>query len=371
MTRGEGARPVARIGGGGNVHGDDVHGGNVHGDDVHGDDVGGGDVGGDGAAAPPPRLRVGVSTRALFNAAEEHGVFTERGAEAYAGLQRAREATPMAPGRAFDLVRRLLDLGARDGTPDVEVVLMSRNPPDLALRAFASAAHHGLAIDAGSFTGGRPLAPYVAAWGLDLLLCDHPDDLAAAVAAGVAAARFADVPAGPRRRGGELRIALDGDRVLFCGEADRVFEAEGLAAFHRHEAEHAARPLADGPFANLLRRLGPLRAAAGADGRPAVRIALVTARSAPAHARAINTLRSWGVGVDEAHFVGGRAKAPLLAAFDAHAFFDDRESHVLAAPRGVAAAVVPGVHDGGAAGGGPSRTRPGRDDLPSGRRLPP
>ena len=306
----------------------------------------------DRSASGGPCLRIGVSTRALFDLAEEHAVFETLGALAYGLLQRSREEVPMAPGRGFDLVSRLLALNA-PGPRVVEVVLVSRNPPDLAMRAFASIAHHGLAITTGSFTGGSPLAPFLRAWELDLLLCDHPADVAAALAAGVAAARLAHAPPRPRRGGDGIRIALDGDCVLFCDEADRIHEEEGLEAFLRHEGERAATPLADGPFAGFLRNAARLRRVLAARGDGSgVRIALVTARSAPAHARALNTLRAWGVEVDEAHFVGGGGKAAVLAAFDADVFFDDRERHVDEASALVTAALV-GPSRGRGTGQGP------------------
>jgi 5'-nucleotidase len=76
-----------------------------------------------------------------------------------------------------------------------------------------------------------------------------------------------------------------------------------------------------------------------------VRLALVTARNAPAHERVIRTLRAWGTPADEAHFVGTREKAPILKAFGAHIFFDDQEKHVLGASAVVPAGHVPGPHD--------------------------
>lgn len=193
----------------------------------------------------------------------------------------------------------------------------------------------------GSFTGGRPLAPHVAARDVDLFLSDDPDDVAAAIAGGAAAARFADAPPRPPAIDGELRVALDGDAVLFGDEADRIHREHGLDAFLRHEVEQAGTPMARGPFAELLRILARLRLILRrrCDGS-AIRLALVTARTAPAHARALRTLRAWGVEVDEAHFVGGGGKAEVLLAYGAHVFFDDMERHVAEASRVTDAALV-------------------------------
>jgi 5'-nucleotidase len=72
-----------------------------------------------------------------------------------------------------------------------------------------------------------------------------------------------------------------------------------------------------------------------------IRTALVTARSAPAHERVIRTLRDWNVRLDEALFLGGRAKGPFLDAFGADIFFDDSEHNIASARGHVAAGHVP------------------------------
>ena len=244
------------------------------------------------------------------------------------------------------MVARLLAMNRPDEAPFVEVVLLSRNSPDLSLRAFASIARSGLPIRTGSFTSGRSLGPYVAAWDLDLFLSNDADDVQFAHVGGAAAARLGPPPErvadGPED---EVRIALDGDAVVFSAESDLIFARDGLGAFLRHEIENATRPMAGGPFGNLLKKLSLLRRIHMDEGNVSrVRIAIVTARNAPAHERVVHTLRAWGTDADEAHFVGSRAKAPILAAFGAHIFFDDQEKHVLGASGIVASGLVPGPH---------------------------
>lgn len=294
------------------------------------------------AARRPRPLRIGISTRALFDLEEEHAVFLRHGVAAYVRLQLEREATLLGKGSGYEIIERLLALNPRDAAPQVEVVLLSRNSPDLSLRAFASIEAYGLTIRTGSFTGGRTLAPFIPAWGIDLFLSNEAVDVEAVIAAGGAAAKLGPVV---HRRGvaddGDVRIALDGDAVIFSAESDGIFEREGLAAFLRHEAENAQTPMSGGPLRGLLKRLSELRNGCGQGEAKRVRIALVTSRSAPAHARMVHTLRAWGTEVDEAHFVGSGDKAPVLAAFGAHIFFDDKESHILSAARVVAAGHVP------------------------------
>ena len=291
-------------------------------------------------------LRIGVSTRALFNLEAEHAVFATHGVRAYAELQRAREADSIGKGAGFAVVEKLLALNRAGQRPFVEVILLSRNSPDLSLRAFNSIARYALPIRTGSFTSGRSLGPYVGAWDIDLFLSNETDDVQVALAGGAAAARLGPSPlAAEEGPEGEVRIAFDGDAVVFSAESDLIYVERGLEAFLRHETENATKPMAGGPFGNFLKKLSMLRRVY-MDGSNVskVRIAIVTARNAPAHARVVHTLRAWGADADEAHFVGARPKAPILSAFGAHIFFDDQEKHVLAATGVVAAGLVPGPH---------------------------
>ena len=228
----------------------------------------------------------------------------------------------------------------------MEVILLSRNSPDLSLRAFNSIREYGLGIKTGSFTSGRSLGPFISAWSLDLFLSNESADVQSAIDAGTAAARLGAAPlAWQETAQGEVRIAFDGDSVLFSSESDELYKAKGLDAFLRHEIDNALNPMHDGPFANFIRKLSKLRTLYMQDnGVSKVRIAIVTARNAPAHARVIHTLRHWGTAADEAHFVGAMNKTPLLAAFNAHIFFDDQEKHVSGAAGIVPSGHVPGPH---------------------------
>jgi 5'-nucleotidase len=287
---------------------------------------------------------VGVSTRALFSLEEEHEVFVREGEDAYCALQRDREAIPLGPGCAFEPIRRLLALNSQNRDQIVEVVLLSRNPPDLALRAFRSCEHYKLPIVSGSFTSGRPIAPFAAAWGVDLFLSNDEDDVRAASAAGIAAARLGPVPTQAEAASqDEVHFALDGDAVLFSEESECVFRQHGLEIFERHERSNAQVPMVPGPLGGaFLKKLIQIRRlCVKSDGTSRVRITIVTARCAPAHERVIRTLRRWDAPFDEAHFVGHRAKARFLAAAGAHIFFDDREANVTDASRLISAGLVP------------------------------
>jgi 5'-nucleotidase len=293
------------------------------------------------ANGPGDRLVVAITARALFDLEATHAVFEGEGLEAYARHQRARENEMLEPGIAFPLVRKLLALneGAPADQPRVEVVLLSRNSSDTGLRIFNSIEQHGLAISRAVFTSGEPTTPYIQPFGAQLFLSANPLSVRTALAAGVAAATILPAKAAAQVHD-QLRIAFDGDAVIFGDESERVSQADGIAAFHAHEAQRAHEPLSGGPFKGFLAALHRLQASFPAQDSP-IRTALVTARSAPAHKRVILTLREWGVRLDEALFLGGRNKGPFLATFGADIFFDDSQHNISNARLHVAAGHVP------------------------------
>lgn len=293
----------------------------------------------------PSKLVVAMASRALFDFEEENRVFEASPDDrAYMALQLSRINDPAPAGVAFHLARKLLAFNA-DGTDRVEVVILSRNDPVSGLRVFRSAAANQLRIERGVFTRGRGPYRYLTPLRASLFLSASEEDVRDALAAGFPAARvYPESAADADRHPTEVRIAFDGDAVLFSDQAERVYQQEGMKAFQQHERLHVADPLPPGPFKPLLEALQALhQKAPGAPMR--IRTALVTARSAPAHERAIQTLMTWNIDVDEAMFLGGLDKAPFLREFEPDFFFDDQtrycESAARVAPTGhVAAGVV-------------------------------
>ena len=287
------------------------------------------------------KLVVAISSRALFDFEEENAVFERRGEREYVELQLSRLDVPAKEGVAFALVKKLLAFNT-PGAQRVEVVIFSKNDPVSGLRVFRSAAREGLRLERGVFTRGRTPYRYLDALKANLFLSANEADVMSALEAKVPAARvYPDSARAAERHADEVRIAFDGDAVLFSDEAERVFQADGLDAFTRHETEHARRPLPPGPFKPLLEALHRLQQAAGTDVPMRLRTALVTARSAPAHERAVRTLMQWNIGVDEAMFLGGLDKGEFLRAFEPDFFFDDQRAHVESARRHVATGHVP------------------------------
>jgi 5'-nucleotidase len=288
------------------------------------------------------KLIAAISSRALFDLEESNRVFEERGVEAYYEYQLQHESQVLAPGIAFPLVRKLLALNVLPpARPRVEVILLSRNTADTGLRIMHSIEHYGLDISRAAFTGGESTYPYVPAFDAHLFLSANPEDVRKALDAGHAAATILPSNVGQNVAASEgLRIAFDGDAVLFSDEAERIYKREGLDAFTLSEVSAAREPLSGGPFKNFLAALHRIQSEFPAELAP-MRTALVTARSAPAHERVVRTLRAWDIRIDEALFLGGLDKGPFLKAFGADIFFDDQRGHCDSARQHVATGHVP------------------------------
>jgi 5'-nucleotidase len=285
------------------------------------------------------KLVVAISSRALFDFEEENRIFERDGENAYIALQYGRLDVPAREGVAFPLVKKLLAFNAPDAQR-VEVVVLSKNDPVSGLRVFRSASMAGLRIERGVFTRGRSPYGYLDSLKANLFLSANEHDVMGALNAGCPAARvYPESAQAASRHADELRIAFDGDGVLFSDEAEVVYQRDGLDAFTRHEASKAMQPLPPGPFKPLLEALHRLQSEKNSSVK--IRTALVTARSAPTHDRAVRTLMDWKISVDEAMFLGGLDKGSFLKAFEPDFYFDDQRGHIDSARAHVAAGHVP------------------------------
>lgn len=283
------------------------------------------------------KLVVAISSRALFDLNESNAVFEEKGIEYYAQHQIEHENDILAPGVAFSLVKKLLKLNETEDL--VEVILLSRNSADTGLRIFNSIQHYGLNITRAAFTNGRSPYQYLEAFKVHLFLSAHPQDVKNALAAGYAAATI--LPShNSFSEEGPLKIAFDGDAVLFSDESERIYQKHGIEAFNLNEQTAAKQPLQAGPFKGFLAALHRIQQHFSAENCP-IRTALVTARQAPSHERVILTLRSWKIRIDEALFLGGLNKSDFLTSFGADIFFDDQQGHCELASQKVATGHVP------------------------------
>ena len=282
------------------------------------------------------KLVVAISSRALFDFEDENRVFESEGEGAYIALQYARLDVAAREGVAFPLVKKLLAFGPNR----VEVVVLSKNDPVSGLRVFRSAKQAGLGIERGVFTRGRSPYQYLEPLKANLFLSANENDVMGALNAKVPAARvYPESAQAASRHADEVRIAFDGDAVLFSDEAEAVYQRDGLEAFTRHEITNVLQPLPPGPFKPLLEALHRLQNEKNTPVK--IRTALVTARSAPAHERAVFTLRQWNIAIDEAMFLGGLDKGAFLKSFEPDFYFDDQRGHIDSARLHVAAGHVP------------------------------
>jgi 5'-nucleotidase len=273
-------------------------------------------------------LVVGVSTQALFDLREENQVFHSQGLEAYRAYQREREDQVLKSGTALPLVRALLAVNA-SSLPGrlVEVVVLSRNDADSAVRVLKTIETLDLDITMGSYRGGADPVALLRAYRTNLFLTAEPDDAEAAIRAGFPAGLIMEPPDVDGAEEDGICIAFDGDAVLFSDESEMIWQHEGRDAFFANESRLAQIPMEPGPFRPLLETIGRLQENFSEQECP-VRVALITARTAPAHMRAINTLRDWNVRVDEVHFLGRIPKAEILEVVKPKIFFDDQLSHL-------------------------------------------
>ena len=291
-------------------------------------------------------LVIGVSSRALFDLTRENEIYEKKGLEAYCRYQLDHENDILEPGTGFALIESMLRINEIEtGTRRTEVVIISRNSADTSLRISNSINAYKLDITRAAFTGGEPVAKYLNAFDVDLFLSATEEDVQAAVASNVAAGLIYDGPShNPQSPLKQIRIAFDGDAVLFSEESETIYQQQGLEAFIEHEKINAQKPLPEGPFAKLLKTLSFLQFDINSRGQhtvPPIRTALVTARNSPAHERVIRTLRNWNVRIDETFFLGGVPKDKILASFSPHIFFDDQHQHCDAASKVVPTARVP------------------------------
>ncbi len=288
-------------------------------------------------------LVIGVSSRALFDLDKENDIFEKLGSVEYTKYQLDKVNEPLRPGTGFRLIKNILALN--DGSKDkkVEVIVLSRNNAATSLRITKSIEYHNLDITRSAWFGGEKVSRYLPAYKVDLFISANEEDVQDAINSGHAAARIykfnkytPDTIEDKKR----IKIAFDGDAVLFSDESEKIYKKLGLVAFLEHEKENASKPLPEGPFAPLLKSISKVQEGFAENECP-IRTALITARNSPAHERVVLTLAEWGVRIDEVHFLGGVSKHEILEAFKADIFFDDQDVHCGPASEVVPTAIVP------------------------------
>lgn len=281
------------------------------------------------------RLVIGLASSALFDLSESDAVFRKQGEQSYRDYQRTNQDKPLARGVAFPFIRRLLALNQLNPSdPPVEVILLSRNDPDTGLRVMNSIAHYQLPITRAVFMQGKSPHAYIPAFDIELFLSANAEDVNSAVAAGHPAGQILKGEIEDDSDDLQLRIAFDFDGVLADDEAETVYKQQSLGKFHQHETLRQDIPHTPGPLKAFLKRIAAIqqmeqdKREQEPSYQPILRVSIVTARNAPAHKRVINTMRHWGITVNEAFFMGGVEKAKVLDIMQPHIFFDDQKLHL-------------------------------------------
>lgn len=278
---------------------------------------------------------VAVASSALFDLEESDHVFREKGEEEYRKYQHEHEQVVLEPGVAFPLIKRLLAINSQDPSEQpVEVVLLSRNDPDTGLRVFKSIEHYGLSISRAAFVAGSNPYVYMEAFNASLFLSANPSDVREALNNGLPAAQVFPTKFIDNDDEIELRIAFDFDGIIADDSSENIFQQLGMQGFHENEKKRANEALPPGPLNKFIREVARLQQREwekkqnDASYIPRIRVAIATARNAPAHERVVTTLRSLGIRVDDAFFLGGIDKGRVMKVFRPHIFFDDQVSHI-------------------------------------------
>lgn len=294
------------------------------------------------------RLVIGVASSAVFNLNESDAIFKSQGEEEYRKFQEQNLKNPLPKGIAFPFIKRLLSLNDLSSDPEdplVEVVLLSKNDPDTGLRVMKTIEHYGLSMTRAIFMQGKSPYEYIPALNIALFLSGNKPDVDAAIKAGHPAGQVLDSKFDDDDEDKTLRIAFDFDGVLASDESETVMQSSGLTEFHAHEVANVMQPHNPGPLKEFLVRMSRIQSIEenyktdnpGYENR--IRVSIVTARNAPSHERALNTLKSWGVMANDAFFLGGIEKRRVLGVLKPHIFFDDQSGHLKPA-----SAVAPSVH---------------------------
>ena len=276
------------------------------------------------------KLVVAVSSRALFDLEDENKIFEDNGLDEYYKYQLENEDKPLNKGTGYRLIENLLKINQHFDSEhkQVEVVVLSKNNAATSLRITNAINTHKLDIIRSGWTSGADISTYLKAYKVDLFLSADDEDVINAIENGTASAKI--LPSNTQVHnslGDQVRIAFDGDAVLFAQDSELIYKKYGLEAFIEHEKKNKDNPMKKGPFAKLLLTIASLQEKFKGEDSP-IRTALVTARSAPTHERVIKTLNVWGVRIDEAFFLGGSEKYEILEAFGADIFFDDQDVHL-------------------------------------------
>ncbi|XP_003276013.2 cytosolic 5'-nucleotidase 1B isoform X2 [Nomascus leucogenys] len=287
---------------------------------------------------PKNAITIALSSCVLFNMVDGRKIYEEEGLEKYMEYQLTNENVILTPGPAFRLVKALQYVNARlrDLYPDeqdlFDIVLMTNNHAQVGVRLINSVNHYGLLIDRFCLTGGKNPIGYLKAYLTNLYIATDTEKVQEAIQEGIASATMFDGAKDMAYCDTQLRVAFDGDAVLFSDESEHFTKEHGPDKFFQYDTLCESKPLAQGPLKGFLEDLGRLQKKFYAKNQRLlcpIRTYLVTAKSAASSgARVLKTLRRWGLEIDEALFLAGAPKSPILVKIRPHIFFDDHMFHI-------------------------------------------
>lgn len=293
------------------------------------------------------KLVIAVSATALFDLEIDHHLYLRMGVEKFRAHQRENRSRIPDRGGAFPFIQRMLHLNkVYPNEKPIEVVMLSRFHADAGLRIMDAIKFYELDISRSFFLAGALPYPYMSAINSVLYLSTNKEEVKIAVGLGFPAGQVLPCKTLPTDEGKQLRIAFDFDGVLVDDEAEKVYaKSNDLPLFHEYERENREKPLHSGPLMPLLQRISQFqklerkKVEDDPNYTQMLRIAIVTARNAPAHERLIHTLSALDIETDELFLLGGIEKRLILDVLKPHIFFDDQLGHLTGA-----SASTPSVH---------------------------
>ena len=115
---------------------------------------------------------------------------------------------------------------------------------------------------------------------------------------------------------GKLVVAISSRALFDLEESNRVFDEQGVAAYHAYQREHEDEVLQPGIAFGLVNKLLALNRR----DPPRVEVILLSRNTADTGLRIMHSIEHYKLDISRAAFTGGESTYPYVPAFDAHLF---------------------------------------------------
>ncbi|XP_078256251.1 cytosolic 5'-nucleotidase 1A-like [Rhinoraja longicauda] len=296
----------------------------------------------------PHAITIAVSSRTLFNMAEERAIYETDGLESYVKFQQEHENEPLKKGLAFALMKALETVNSRlhelyPGTDEMfDVVLMTNNHAQVGVRLINSINHYGLSIERFCLTGGTSPISYLKAYHTNLYLSSDPVKVAKALSEGIAAATLCHLDKDAQLSEQQLRVAFDGDSFVSQEPNEKSSKnymlADSLCDYEpkptpqmQQTGRGGATEPGKGLLVGFLEAIGKIQKKFYAKNQRMdcpIRVYLIIKKGGSAVGlKALKTIRSWGLDVDEAFILSGLSATVLLNKICPHIYLDEQSLH--------------------------------------------